>query len=175
MKSPGVYGTVGKILHWTIAVLIFAILALSFGLAEMPDAEKAREYGNHGLAVTILFALMAVRVVWRLTRPKPAFRDTMPAGRKQAAKIMHILLYVLLFAQMIVGLLLASTVQIDFQPHFLGLNYTEFDLLSDRYYEILHMTHAVLFWLLITAIALHIGAALQHALKREDKVAKRTI
>lgn len=156
------YGRVAQILHWVSAILLLSILVFAFGLSDVPDTEKSAEYASHSLAASSLLAVMVIRLGWRLTHPAPAFPDTMPKPRQRLARAVHTILYVLIFAQIGVGLLLSSTVSVDVQSYLIGVNYTRFGLISDRHFDVLQFLHTSIYWVLISMIALHIAAATQH-------------
>ena len=121
------YGKVYKTLHWLLVINIGATLIFSFGMSDLPDSEKLIEYPNHAVSVTTIFLLMVLRTVWRLANPPPPI-PIADGWQKKAAKMAHVTLYVLIFAQIGLGVLLASTTSVDFQSPQYGINYTSWNL-----------------------------------------------
>ena len=100
----GAYGKGHKLLHWLLALNIGATLIFSAGMANLSDAQKEIEYGDHAFSVTTIFILMFMRTVWRLKNTPPGLPGSMPANHKIAAKLMHLSLYVLIFLQIGIGM-----------------------------------------------------------------------
>lgn len=96
-------------LHWLIALMIFT----SFGLGQyMTDLalspEKLRLFSWHKWLGVTIFALVVLRVVWRLTHPAPPLPSTMPPWQRRAAAVSHLLLYGLMLAIPLSGWLYSS-------------------------------------------------------------------
>jgi len=72
-NSPARYGWVSMVLHWGVALVVFGLFALGLWMVgldyysawrkEAPDLHKS-------IGIT-LFAIMLVRIVWRLVSPPP--------------------------------------------------------------------------------------------------------
>ena len=164
------YGRVDKFLHWWVVLNLGATLVAARGMAGLSPPERMVEYGDHGLSVTTLFIVMIFRFVWRLKHSFPPLPDTMKPWEKLAAKAVHWGLYGLIFAQIGIGVLLASTTDIDFVPTLYGTNYTAFDLVPDSLHDLLLNLHNVVYWAIIATIAIHVIAALKHAIVDRDGV-----
>lgn len=176
MANPsGQYGKVDKILHWLIALNIGATLIFSPGMASLTDQEKLVEYGDHATSVTSILVLMLFRLVWRLTHPAPALPDTMRSWEKLSAKAMHVALYVFIFFQIGVGILLASTTSVAFTVAPLNLNYTSWRLVDPSFNETLLLAHDFGAAMIASLICLHIAAALKHHFWNKDNVLKRML
>ncbi|UWR55534.1 cytochrome b [Phaeobacter inhibens] len=169
------YGGMDKLLHWAVAINLIAILFAANGLADRPEAEKVAEYGSHGLAVTFLAGLMLFRVIWRLIHPAPPLPDSVGPWSRIGARIVHWGLYGLVIFQICIGFFLASTVETAFVPALIGVDYSSFGLAPASLYGLLHILHAVTYWLIVTAVTVHLAAALKHALVDRDGVFSRMI
>lgn len=169
------YGRVHKLLHWLLAINIGATLIFSIGMASLPDAAKAVEYGQHGLSVTTIFILMLIRVVWRLLNPPPPFPEEMPRMHQLAAHTMHLALYVLIFAQIAVGILLASTTTVPFVADLYSIDYTSFGLAAANNHATLLLLHDIGAITIGSFVILHILAALKHHFVDKDIVLKRML
>ena len=170
MRKIHQYGKVDRFLHWLIALNIFGTLIFSYGMSALPDEQKVVEYGNHGLSVTSIFIFMSIRLVWRIYKGFPLLPDNMSDLQKFAAKCVHYFLYIAIFCQIIIGILLASTTNEDFIAMGYGINYSAFDLLSDGWYEQMLVLHKTGYWVIVTLIAVHILAALKHHFVDKDDV-----
>src|SRR3546814_16161800 len=69
---------------------------------------QLRLFNYHKWIGVTIFALAVLRVLWRLWRPPPPLPIQIRPWARQAAEIMHRLLYLLLFALPLSGWLLRS-------------------------------------------------------------------
>jgi cytochrome b561 len=98
-SHPERYGRVAQVIHWATAFLVLAAFLYGPGGSESRVYASSRDFDRH-LHETLgscVFALVIVRVAWRLVdrRPEPA-----PVARwmGMAAKAVQGLLYLFLFA-----------------------------------------------------------------------------
>ena len=99
LTSPARYGITAQALHWMTAILVLAAFIYGPGGSEERIYAAARDFDRHlhetlGLGV---FALTAVRLLWRVvdTRPSP---PEVAAWMERSARTVQITLYILLFA-----------------------------------------------------------------------------
>ena len=169
------YGKVHKLLHWLLAINISATLIFSIGMASLTDAEKAVEYGQHGVSVTTIFVLMLIRTIWRLFNPPPALPEAMPKTHQLLAHGMHLALYVLIFAQIAVGILLASATAVPFVADLYAINYSAFGLATADDHAMLLLLHDIGAAIIGCFVVIHILAALKHHFVDKDVVLKRML
>ena len=112
------YPPLARALHWTTAVLLLALFGLGVSMTRwVPDEQKIRVYSWHEWVGITVFALTALRLMWRLThRPPPI---DIPAWEKIAAGTVYVAMYLLLIAQPIVGWLMSTA--FGFPVVYLGL------------------------------------------------------
>ncbi|NJD24254.1 MAG: cytochrome b [Betaproteobacteria bacterium] len=169
------YTATAKALHWTMAILIFGLLALGFYMHDLPlSPEKLQLYSWHKWAGVSAFLLVLVRLAWRVTHRPPPLPATMPVALRLAAHAGHLLLYVLMLAIPLSGWLMSSAK--GFQtvwfgvlpiPDLLDKNKEVGDLLQS-----VHMTLNLVFSLVIAG---HIGAALKHHFIDRDDILTRML
>ena len=150
-------------------------LVFSKGMSSLPDEHRVLEYGDHGLSVTTIAICLVIRTLWRAWTGFPVLPSGMGKAAVIAAKSVHYLLYVVLFAQILVGVFLASTTRLDFVANGYGINYTSFDLVSDGMHDTLLTFHIGLYWTIIALLAVHILAALKHHFVDRDNVLVRIL
>jgi cytochrome b561 len=97
--SAARYGAVAQALHWATAVLVLAAFIYGPGGSEQRVYAAARDFDRqlHETLGLSVFALVAIRVAWRMvdTRPSP---PEVARWMGVAAKVTRVALYVLLFA-----------------------------------------------------------------------------
>jgi len=168
------YGKVYKTLHWLLALNIGLTMIFSFGMSDLPDTEKLVEFPKHAVSVTTIFILMLLRLVWRLLNPPPPIPGE-DSWQKKAAEMAHVALYVLVFLQIGLGIMLASTTAVDFHTPQYGINYTAFNLIADSWHSELLLAHKACYFSLVTLVVVHILAALKHHFIDRDAVLRRML
>jgi cytochrome b561 len=169
------YGTVAQIFHWLIAALIFIILALGYYMEDLPlGARKLELYQLHkSIGITIAL-LAALRLLWRLLHPPPPLPETMKPWECKAAIAVHVLLYVMLFVQPLIGFLQSNAVNFPVVlwgfvplPPLIGPD----EALGDTLINV----HALGGNLLAILVIIHIAAALRHHFMLKDDVLRRML
>ncbi len=175
MANISTYGKFDKFIHWLMALNIFATLIFSYGMSDLPAALKPEEYGAHGASVTTILICLIIRAIWRARQGFPPLPTTMSDLQKLAAKAVHYLLYACLFAQVSIGIMLASTTEQEFIAQGYNINYSSFDLVADSMHDTLLSFHKSIYWTIIALLLVHIGAALKHHFVDKDNVLVRML
>lgn len=170
------YTYTAMLLHWLIALLVVAAFTMGLVMTDIPGLTptKLRYYSWHKwMGVTVLL-LAVLRVLWRLGHAAPDYPATMPRWQQAAARGLHGLLYVLIFAVPLSGYFysLASGVPVVY----LGL--VELPVLIDASPTLKPVLKAVHFWLnmlLAASVAIHVGAALKHQFVDRDGTMRRIL
>jgi cytochrome b561 len=170
------YTTAAIVLHWLIALLIVCGFALGVTMVDIPGITptKLKYFSWHKwIGVTVL-GLACARLLWRLTHAAPTYPDSMPAWQQKSAGVLHGVLYVLIFAVPISGYFysLAAGVPVVYLgkiplPVLIEAN--------DTLKPILKQVHYALNMTLLTAVCLHVGAALKHHFIDRDGVLQRML
>ena len=167
------YTPTAKSLHWLMALMIFGLLALGFYMSDLPlSPDKLQYYSWHKWAGVTVFALVWLRLAWRITHRPPALPDSLSAPMQWAAHVGHFLLYALMIAIPLSGWLMSSAK--GFQtiwfgvlpiPDLIGKDKALGDQLAQA-----HWALNVGLLLLITG---HAGAALWHHFVLKDDTLRR--
>jgi cytochrome b561 len=157
-----------RILHWTMAVMILAMLFTGVGMvASLSDYHWL--VSIHKPLGILILVLVAIRLLNRLLNPAPSLPDGMLAWQRFVAHASHVVLYALMFALPLVGwgmlsaarypIILYGPLQLPpILPHDAVL------------YAVLRTAHTVLAFLLFVTFIAHFSAALMHALIYRDGV-----
>jgi len=162
-------------LHWIVALLILANLALGLYTVDLPlSPAKLRNFSYHKWIGVTVFMLAAARLLWRLSHPPPALPAAMAAWERRAATLTHALLYLLFFAAPLTGWLFSSAA--GFQTVYLGVVPIP-DLLSKdkALADALKLAHKSINYTLAAVIVLHAAAALKHHFIDKDDVLRRML
>ncbi len=174
-NGEGRYGAVAQLIHWVTVALVVALIVIAAYMTDLPlGPEKIKVYNLHkSLGVTVL-ALTLLRLAWRWISPPPALPSGMAGWERLAARTSHLLLYLLLFAQPVIGIVhswAANFPVVVFGwfalPNLIGPN--------PGLKEVLEETHHFLGWALCGLFLLHAGAALRHHFQLKDDVLRRML
>jgi len=167
------YGIVAKGFHWLLFLMLtFMVVAGNF-LASMPKGpEKLQTAGMHKSFGLVVLALILLRLVWRLVNRRPKDPEGTPAVQNLMAHAMHWVLYVLMFAQPLAGILMSQAA--GYPVSFFGL--FELPVLLDKdpsLAQFFRGAHGTVWIFLALAVVGHAGAALYHHFIVKDDVLKR--
>lgn len=167
------YGAIAKGFHWLLFLMLsFSIIAGNI-MASMPKGtEKIQAAGMHKSFGAIILTLILLRFVWRLSNDTPKDADGTPAIQKLMAHTMHWVLYALMFAQPLSGIIMSQAA--GFPVSFFGL--FEFPLFLDKdpsLAQFFKSVHGTVWILLVLSVIGHAGAALHHHFILKDDVLKR--
>ena len=169
------YTATAKVLHWGIAVLIFGMLGVGFYMTGLPlSPAKLQIYSWHKWAGVTVFALVVLRLLWRLGHRPPALPPHMGRLERFAAHAGHHLLYVLMCAIPLSGWLMSSAK--GFQTVWFGVLPIPDLLDKDKALgDLLQTVHVSLNLILLAVLAGHVGAALKHHFIDKDDVLTRML
>lgn len=188
------YTRTAIVLHGLIALGIFAMFALGWYMSEIPkDAAKQASFDLFDLGIytwqlaedasprtfyfnlhksigVTLLALIAFRLLWRITHRPPALLASYKAWEKKLATGTHHLLYLLMFAMPITGILMALYSKY-------GLMWFGIDIFSGldnkNLRDLFEEMHEMISIILLLGIIIHIMGALKHKFIDKDETMKR--
>lgn len=169
------YGIISIFLHWLMAVLVIALLALGLYMTEISiSALKLKLFGWHKEFGILVFMLAIARLVWRVANITPQLPSSIPPWQKFAARGMHWAFYGFMLLLPLSGWFLTSAA---------GLPVSFFGLFVLPDFISAHENLRLLFteiheWLgygLIAAICAHVAAALKHHFINKDDTLRRML
>ena len=170
------WGSVAKLLHWTIAVLMIAAMVCAIWADQLdPEIESHRQLWqwlimrlHKPLGFTAL-VLIVVRVGWALANTRPALPSAMSRREVIAARLAHLALYALMIVVPLTGWFMSQYAgsAIDYFGLFEIGNVVAED--RDRIGP-LHTVHTNLGLLTLFLVVLHVAAAVWHHRVRRDGV-----
>ncbi len=151
--------------HWVIAALVLVNLWIGIVGGSM-SAHKA-------IGITVL-ALTIGRIGWRLGHAPPPLPPGTPSWERMAAKVSHILFYVLLLLVPLTGWAMASGAK-RYPLDWFGLFPIPYLPISPSAAHLGHELHEVVGFGMAGLVALHIAAALRHHFLLRDGVFLRML
>ncbi len=168
------YGMVMQLLHWGVALLVIAQLTLGKFAEVEPKASGEGFFQLHASLGALVFALMLVRIFWRLTQRMPA-PFPMPAKQQLVTKAIHAGFYVVLILLVISGWRMSSA-------HGEAINFFGFfelpmfpGQLDRELAETCEERHELLGNALLVLFAIHTLAALKHHFVDRDGLLRRML
>lgn len=175
-NTPQRYGVIAVALHWLAALAVFGLFGLGLWMTELnlyhPWYHRAPEL--HKSIGLLLFALMVLRLLWRLGNPRPQPLPSHGRLERRAASLAHGLLYLLLFTLMGFGYLISTA---DGRPiELFGLLEIPATVTSiTEQEEVAGDIHLALAIVLMTLVVLHGAAALKHHFVDRDNTLRRIL
>jgi cytochrome b561 len=172
---PVGYTGTAKALHWTIVAPLIVQFVVAWTMPEIGRDTKPETLIDLHFSIGVLILLVAiVRLAWRVTHGEPTPLDGVPPWQVQSARVVHWLLYLLLFVVPILGWLNASWR--GFPLIMFGLELPK--LLATRapgwnWTGDVHMLLAN--YVMLALVGLHVAAALYHYFIRRDGVLQRML
>ena len=188
------YTKMAIVLHWLIAIGIFAMFALGWYMSELPkEAPKQIAYDlfdwgiytwqlseeasprtfyfnlHKSIGVTI-FALIIIRILWRITHRPPALLASYKAWERKLATGTHHLLYLLMVALPLSGLIMA--VSSKYGVKWFGIDFIG-GLDNTPLREAFKEVHEIVGVVILLVLILHILGALKHKFFDKDTTMDR--
>lgn len=172
---PG-YTGLAKFLHWSILILLVVQFVLAWTMPHIGRNTQPETLINlHFSFGVVVLAVAVVRLGWRVTHPEPRPLDGIPPWQVQSARVMHWLLYILLFVLPVLGWINASwrgfpviVFGLFELPKVMATRAPGWGWTGD--------VHGLLGnYLMLALVGLHVAAALYHYFIRRDGVLQRML
>lgn len=166
------YGALSRLLHWALFICIVCQLLLALSFVYWPLAIPTTLFLHKSLGVVIL-VLGLVFIGWRWMGPKPSLAG-LPLLQRLLARLVHVVIYVMIIVQPVLGLL-AVFANGKAVPVFGWFDIPAFPV-SGLVGNTAFMLHtAVIWWILLGAVALHVLGALYHEFIQKDDILRRML
>ena len=164
------YGSITKLFHWTMAIIILCLLVVGFLLEDlkMPILYKAHK------TIGFLILLLAIaRLLWRFANIVPGYDKSLPKWMALSAHIFHYGLYALMIMMPLSAFIASNAAQYPVSFLFLFDMPSLFATKDPALAKTLMEAHSFLAIVFIIAISIHLLAGLYHHFIRKDKVLLR--
>lgn len=158
-----------RILHWTMAPLIIAMLFIGVGMVATVSHAHDTLIAIHKPLGIALLLLVIVRASVRIKRGSPPLPGDMPASQRIAAKASHGVLYALMAAMPLIGWAMLSAAGYPITLYG-PLHLPPIAPHDNELFALLRALHSGLAFALFATVLLHLAAALFHGLIRRDGV-----
>ena len=190
------YTKTAKVLHWLIAIGIFGMFALGWFMSELPkESPKQMAYDLFNLGIytwnlteeisprtfyfnlhksigVTIFALILIRILWRITHRPPALLASYKAWESKLASGAHHLLYLLMVALPLSGIIMA--IYSKYGIKWFGIELIK-GLDNKDMRELFYEAHEIIGLIILLVIIVHIIGALKHKFIDKDDTLKRML
>lgn len=169
------YGVVAQGFHWVVALCVIGLLIVGLLMTNMkPSPDMFKIYALHkSVGITVL-SLAVLRLIWKLSNPKPHSLPTHQKWERFLAHLTHIFFYFAIIGMPLSGWIMSSAK--GFPVSVFGL-FTLPDLVgtSAEIGKLANQFHELTAYALIAAIALHFAGAMKHHVIDKDSTLRRMI
>ncbi len=165
------YNLLSRILHWVMALLIFAAIFLGFYMEDLEGTEKYKAYDLHKSLGVLVLGLVFVRILWNALSGKPKELSSYKKWEKILSRITHIFMYFAMIAVPLSGWAMSSSG--GYAVKFFGVELPALMEKNKEIHEIFEELHEFLAIALLFVIGLHILGALKHHFIDKDDTLKR--
>lgn len=169
------YDPVAVFLHWTMALLIIAMLIVGLTMEDYSQNIRFLAYNLHKATGITILGLSVFRLVWRFMNPPPALPARLKPWERVCAQLAHWGLYALMIGMPLSGWLMVSA-KPKYPIVFFGLGEAPFipmpadASLVKSIRGLSYEAHELLAYGAIALIILHASAALKHHFIGRDTV-----
>lgn len=167
-RTPATFSLFARVLHWSMAVGILAMLFIGVGMVASVSERHQWLVQIHKPLGLALLALVCIRLARRMYKGGPALPADLPAWQRHAALASHVLLYALMFAMPLIGWAMLSAGGYPVVAG--GWQLPPIVLANAALFSWLRDAHRYLAFLLFATVLLHLAAALFHGWIRRDGV-----
>lgn len=168
------YDDVAIFLHWLVALGVFLLIGMGWYMSELPRGtpDRAFWFNLHKSVGITLGLLVLVRIGWRL-RHRPPEIDGLRPWRATAARVSHGLLYACLLIMPAVGFVASNFTR--YGVKFFGVEFGPMFSENLPLRDTLQGVHRFTSYVLVTAIVVHVTAALMHRFVDDNGVLDRML
>ena len=174
--TPQRYTRTAVSLHWLIGLALLGQITFGFLLDTIaPRGTPARSgtINLHKSFGIVLAVLIGVRLSWRLSHRAPAWPASMEPWERQAAQRVHRALYACMLLMPLSGFTASNFSR--FGIRFFGFPWASWGPDAPQLYAVFSGIHLATAYVFCALIAVHVLAALKHALVDRDSVFSRML
>jgi cytochrome b561 len=172
------YSLSSRIIHWLMAVLIIAILAIGIYMTEFlpkDSVNRSQIYSFHKSLGVMAIILIITRIINRFLNKAPNLPQSMAKAEKILAHLGHVGLYLLMIIVPVSGYLMSNS--FGYAVSFFSL---ELPFVVEKNFELAKIfaeIHELSSYSILGLVAIHVLAVIKHRFfdKPENDVLKRMI
>jgi cytochrome b561 len=180
-NTKDAYGVVTKTFHWLIFLLFanqyivaYAMLSINQNETALGGYSQGTLYNWHKSIGLIVLLLVLLRFTWRKTTRLPNWAETLSGRERVIVHWYERVLYAAMFVMPISGYLYVMSG--GYGVHFFSRVHLPNPIpLSETLAAAARWTHIATGWVILAALALHVGLVLKHQLLQRDGLLRRML
>lgn len=171
---PETYKAPARWLHWLMALLILPMIPVGFIMIQdgLPRALQNTMFISHKNLGTLALLLILARLIYRWRNPPPPEPAHLAPWQTRIAGLTHTALYALMLIMPLAGYIRVRAGGFPIEA-LDAMGIPSLVPRSDALAEVAKSIHFYGAWALAILLAMHIGAALHHAIIKKDGVFSR--
>ena len=165
------YTNIAVLFHWSTAALLFGLFTLGWYMVDLEGAQRGYYYRLHKSFGLSAYALVLLRIFWRLRNPPPVLPSDFNSFHVTASRFVHQMTYLLLFIMPITGYLSSSFS--GYKTKWFGMNLYHWGWKNEALNSLFSQAHLICGYVLLIIISLHIGAVLFHFVSKNINLLPR--
>jgi cytochrome b561 len=166
------YTRTAMLIHWVVALLVMGLVGLGWFMVDLPQGpDRSYYFGLHKSLGLTVFALLVLRVAWRMRHRPPALPPEVPWWQRGAARVVHLGFYALLLVQPLSGYLSSSFS--GYNTRWFGVPLPDWgwrDAPLNEFFTEIHVLSSIA---LVVLIATHLLGVLSHVLTGQSALVRR--
>lgn len=162
------YGTTARLMHWATVLMVLGMLPAGAIMVQQGLDRGLQDtlFIFHKNVGVLVLVLVLARLIWRALNPAPAMPDSVPALQRRVAAVTHGLLYFMLLFMAVTGYVrvVAGGFPIEMLDR---IGAPRLAPRSDALAENAKTAHFYGRFVLVAAIAAHVGGAIYHGVRRD--------
>ncbi|MGR7271265.1 cytochrome b [Klebsiella aerogenes] len=169
MKKVVYFHPALRVLHWMMAAAILSMLFIGVAMVSTVSSLHGLLVSIHKPLGVMILLLVMVRLWLRFTTPTPSLPDSLPAWQRGMAHLSHLILYMIMLAQPLIGWAMLSAAG---YPVTLGSGLVLPPIMpvNNNLYALMRPLHTWVALALFAMVMLHLAAALLHSFVLRDGV-----
>ena len=170
------YNRTAMVLHWLIALAILAQIGFGWTLQQVPRRTPERTvYVNYHKSTGMLIGLLILaRIAWRLKHRPPPLPASMPLWERRTARANHAALYACMLIMPLAGYTASNFSKFGVK-FFNAVLLPPWGVDERSIYAFFNGAHVATSFVFVALIALHLLAALKHAIFPHHGILRRML
>ena len=159
-------------LHWLMALLVIALIGIGWFMVDLPQGpDRSAYFALHKSIGLSVFALLVLRVAWRMRHRPPALPGSVPWWQRGLAALVHLSFYAVLVVQPLSGYLSSSFS--GYKTRWFGIPLPQWGWQDAPLNELFTEIHVISSIALIVLVLVHLLGTVSHLVSGEGALFRR--
>jgi len=166
------YTLVAMCLHWLMALLVIALIGIGWCMVDLPQGpDRSWYFALHKSIGLSVFALLVLRIAWRIRHRPPALPASVPLWQRGLAALVHLGFYAVLVVQPLSGYLSSSFS--GYKTRWFGIPLPQWGWQDAPLNELFTEIHVISSIALVVLMLVHVLGTVSHLVSGEGALFRR--